>query len=253
MVNESFMNDGGGMEMDMNMDGSFADEADRALTPASSVKKGHRVSFAEGTKEGDEGSDEEEEEEENGKDNEGQDEEKGDGDDEEEGKKKKNKKRREALRAKRKRRQSALAAERLGKNLLFLDQIDGAQNGGLRRSKRQRMAPLKFWKGESVEYQRGTDGVGELIPTISKTVRLGAPTPVLKKKKKKKTTKNNNKNENSDGKKKKKEKPIRLPRNFVETKSPVAAVKRKGENGEEDEDEEGEVVRFTLCLCLFAL
>ena len=108
-------------------------------------------------------------------------------------KKKPSKKRRAASE-----RESVQKAKELGRIMVE----EEALATGVRRSKRQRMKPLEFWKGETVEYERRDDEIGSIIPTMKGVVRLGAPTPVVKQKKRSRTTKTKKKKSKENGKEK---------------------------------------------------
>lgn len=51
------------------------------------------------------------------------------------------------------------------------------------RPKRNRTAPLEWWKGDKYEYAMDEDGIGNLMPIVKSVVR-SAPTPEVKKKQK---------------------------------------------------------------------
>lgn len=81
------------------------------------------------------------------------------------------------------------------------------------------MAPLKFWKNETVEYERTGSGLGSMLPVIKRKVKLGAPTPSPPQRRKQKRKKAKQPQEQT---KPIKEKPIKLPKNFKEVTQPVA-------------------------------
>ena len=55
--------------------------------------------------------------------------------------------------------------------------------GPLRRSKRRRFAPLAWYKGEHLVYERRKSGVGVVVPTVKGVERAGTKTPKPKGKK----------------------------------------------------------------------
>eukprot|EP00948_MAST-09A_sp_MAST-9A-sp1_P000948 g948.t1 len=74
----------------------------------------------------------------------------------------------------RKKRKSEVEAMRVGEELLLQDRMNREP---VRRSKRNRMKPLEFWRGETIEYERSATGLGSMLPTIKRQVKVGAPTP----------------------------------------------------------------------------
>ena len=69
-------------------------------------------------------------------------------------------------------------AKRLG---IVAEQEEASLVSG--RPKRNRTAPLEWWKGDKYEYAMDEDGIGNLMPIVKSVVRSG-PTPEVKKKRK---------------------------------------------------------------------
>ena len=72
-------------------------------------------------------------------------------------------------------------------NLAMLDDAEVAAanraggGAGARRSGRQRIAPLQFWKLETVAYERKGEGIGMVLPTVKGVKREGTKTPAPRK------------------------------------------------------------------------
>lgn len=65
--------------------------------------------------------------------------------------------------------------------------------GPLRRSKRRRFAPLAWYKGEHLVYERRKSGVGVVVPTVKGVERAGTKTPKPRAKKPKESFKSSKK------------------------------------------------------------
>ena len=72
-------------------------------------------------------------------------------------------------------------------NLAMMDDAEAAAasraggGAGARRSGRQRIAPLQFWKLETVAYERKGEGIGMVLPTVKGVKREGTKTPAPRK------------------------------------------------------------------------